>query len=128
MGLTQTVICASESPTWEAVRALLAEHQYPLQLRMIDGELAFPEEQPPAAWREIRVGTPQGMITVRRLGTQVELITWGNATGELLQAWNALTWAFAAAGNGQVQTEQGPRTANDYRHEADLPPPLKEHL
>ena len=27
-------------------------------MRMIDGELAFPDEQPPESWAELRVGTP----------------------------------------------------------------------
>src|SRR3712207_8342677 len=32
---------------------------------------SFPDEVPPEGWRELRVGTPQGMVTLRREGGAV---------------------------------------------------------
>ena len=61
---------------------------------MVDGELRLPEEEVPTVWQELRVGTPQGMVTVRREPDRVRLVTWGNADAAMLQAWNALAWAF----------------------------------
>src|ERR1043166_5760308 len=108
MGLEQTVTFASGSlPSYDAVSALLAEQGFPIQLRMIDGELAFPGEQPPENWRELRLGTPQGMVTLRRDGDRLSFVIWGNADRALTQARNALVWAFAALGDGQVLTESG---------------------
>src|SRR4051794_39109172 len=102
MGMEQTVAFPTAPPPWTAVAELLAGRGYAVQMRMIDGELSFPDEQPPEPWRELRVGTPQGMVTVRRAADRVVCVTWGNADAALRQAWNALAWAFAAAGQGMV--------------------------
>src|SRR6266404_958649 len=105
MGMEQTVTFVPDNlPTFEAVRTLLAARGFPLQLRMIDGELAFPDEKPSEGWRELRVGTPQGMITLRRDADRISFVTWGNADRALTQAWNALVWACAHAGGGQILT------------------------
>src|SRR5258708_4923977 len=66
MGMDQTVTFPGEPPEWPAVRDLLAARGFAVQTRMIDGELAFPDEAPRAGWRELRVGTPAGMVTPRR--------------------------------------------------------------
>ena len=121
MGMDQTILFPGPAPSWSAISALLARHGFPVQLRMIDGELSFPDEQPPEAWRELRLGTPLGMVTVRRGADRVTLVTWGNADAGARQAWNALAWAFAAAGAGQVQSEAGTHSADEFRRSADLP-------
>jgi hypothetical protein len=127
MGMEQAVTFAGGPvPAWDAVRDLLAARGYPVQTRMIDGELAFPDEVPPEAWRELRVGTPGGMVTLRREPGRVVCVTWGNAQGELLQAWNALAWALAEAGGGRVEAASGALDAADYRRTADLPPVLRQ--
>ncbi len=126
MGLDQRVGFAGAVPAWAAVGELLARRRFPVQVRMIDGELALPDETPPDSWRELRVGTPQGMVTVRREKHEVVLVTWGNADAALLQAWNALAWAFAEAGGGRVAAPGGPVGAADFRAAADLPAPIKE--
>jgi hypothetical protein len=127
MGMEQIVSFAGgKMPVWTAVSDLLNRSGFPVQVRMIDGQLAFPDEMPPEAWRELRLGTPQGMITVRRDPQRIILITWGNADAELLQAWNGLTWAFAEAGHGQVQGAAGPQCPADYRRSADLPAALRD--
>jgi hypothetical protein len=113
------------APGWPAVCEVLARQGYAVQLRMIDGELAFPDEQPPEGWRELRVAAPEGMVTVRRAGGGVTLVTWGNADAGLRQAWNALAWAFAEAGVGSVQTPQGPGDAAAFRRAAELPAALR---
>lgn len=125
MGMDQTVTFPGAVPAWSTVGDLLHRSGFPIQMRMIDGQLSFPDELPPEGWRELRVGTSLGMITVRRDAGRVTLVTWGNADDSLRQAWHALTWAFAAAGNGQVQTEAGPRNAADFRRSAEMPADLR---
>jgi hypothetical protein len=125
MGMDQTVTFAGRAPAWPAVARLLAGRGFAAQVRMIDGQLAFPDEEPPEGWRELRVGTPQGMVTARREGEAVVLVTWGNADAALRQAWNALAWAFAEAGGGQVQSPQGPLDAPSFARQADLPAALR---
>jgi hypothetical protein len=122
MGMEQIVAFPkSKAPTWAAVARLLSQYNFPVELRMIDGQLAFPEETLPEAWTEIRLGTAQGMVTVRRDGERLVLVVWGNADANLQQAWNALVWGFAEAGEGRVETADGPRSPADYRRAAALP-------
>jgi hypothetical protein len=95
---------------------------------MIDGQLAFPDEKPPDSWHELRLATSDGMaVTARREQDRLALVVWGNADVKLIQAWNAITWAFAAAGNGQIQTGAGRfQTPAEFIGNADLPPMLNE--
>jgi hypothetical protein len=79
MGMDQTVIFRTTAPTWTAARDLLAARGYPVQMMMIDGQLAFPDEEPPEPWGELRLGTPLGMVTVRRQAARLDFVTWGNA-------------------------------------------------
>lgn len=126
MGMEQVVTFpGSGVPAWPAVQERLAAGGFPVQMRMIDGELAFPDEAPPETWREVRVGTAHGMVTVRRGPDRVTCVTWGNADAGMRQAWNAVAWAFAAAGGGQVETAAGPVAADEYRRTAELPPELR---
>jgi hypothetical protein len=121
MGMDRNVIFPGAPPAWPAVATLLAEKGVSIQMRMIDGELAFPDEQPPETWREIRVGCSGAMVTVRRLPEQVTLVVWGNADGNTRALWNALTWAWAAAGAGTIQTTEGPRDAAAFAAEVEFP-------
>ncbi len=122
MGMEQSVSFASKSiPAYSSVRDFLAQRAFPLQMGMIDGQLAFPDEQPEENWRELRLRTPQGMVTVRRAAERLIFVTWGNADAAMLQAWNAVVWAFAEVGNGLVETPEGPRSARLYGEQADLP-------
>src|SRR5262249_5217916 len=122
MGMQQQVeFGPGQAPAWDAVANLLRRHGFPVQMRMIDNELAFPDEAPPESWRELRLGTPGGMVTVRREGHGVLVVIWGNADEPMQRAGNALAWAFAAASAGKVILEGGPVTADEYRRRHPLP-------
>jgi hypothetical protein len=126
MGIAQSVSFANKPlPSWAVLKRFLDGHGYPLQLRMIDGELALPDEVPPDAWRELRVGTPQGMVTMRREQDRIVFATFGNADAALMQAWNGLVWAVAEVGGGQIDSPNGLVTAADFRRSADLPAVLR---
>jgi hypothetical protein len=125
MGMEQTVTFTQEAlPAWPRVRDFLTGRGFPVEMRMIDGELAFPDEAPPDNWRELRLGTPQGMVTLRREAHDLRFVTWGNADVALRQAWNALAWAYAEVGGGRVLTPGGPLTAQDFQRTAELPTAL----
>jgi hypothetical protein len=126
MGMEQTVVFPGRPvPSWTAARDLLAARGIQVQMRMIDGQLAFPDEEPPETWNELRFNLPGGMVTVRRDGERLVFVTWGNADPPLMQAWNALTWAFAAAGRGEVHTDVGKMSVVDFQARAELPPALQ---
>jgi hypothetical protein len=122
MGQERIVTFPRESvPTWEAISELLTTCGFAVTLRMIDGELAFPDEKPSDHWNELRVGTPQGMITAVRKPGQVRLVTWGNADAAMIEAWNALAWAYAECGQGRVTTEDGSLTPLEFHVKVQLP-------
>ena len=121
MGLEQTVMFPDAVPAWRDVQELLAKRGFPIQVRMIDDQLAFPDEIPEEPWHELRVSSDAGMVTLRRERNRVSLITWGNIDAPLLRTRNALAWAFGQAGNGRIQTDQGELAAVDFLRNADLP-------
>ena len=126
MGMEQTILFDADCvPRWSAVFDLLERQGFAVQVRMIDNELALPDTLPPDSWRELRVGTPQGMVTLRREPDRVRCITWGNADTSLIEAWNALAWAFALAGPGRVALPEGPKSAADFARSAALPVALR---
>jgi hypothetical protein len=125
MGMDQSVTFGNAIPAWNTVQELLAAHGYPVEMRMIDGQLAFPDEEPPQTWSELRFNLPGGMVTVRRDGQRLVFVTWGNADDTLRQAWNALTWAFAAAGGGRIVTEVGEMSLVEFQARAELPPTIQ---
>src|SRR5882672_4369076 len=100
MGMERIVSFSGTPPTWQAVARVLSERGWAVEMRMIDNELAFPDEQPPENWREIRVGASGAMVTVRRREREVALVAWGNADENQRQLWQRLAWAFAHAGAG----------------------------
>jgi hypothetical protein len=126
MGMEQVVTFApGAAVSWRSVRDLLAQNGFPVQLRMVEGELAFPDEVPPDAWTELRVGTAQGMVTLRRQQDRVLVVTWGNADPAMRQAWNALAWAVAEGTGGRIETPDSCVTAAEFRERADLPAGLR---
>src|SRR5262245_33840173 len=107
MGMQRTIVYAGPPPPWPAVREQLYARDYPVEMRMIDGQLAFPDEEPPDEWRELRVSIHQGMTTLRREGNRIVVVTWGNAEGPVRQAWEALTAALAETGEGRIEDSAG---------------------
>src|SRR5437763_2264659 len=105
MGLQRTVTCPGPLPPWPAVRAHLSEAGLPLLMRMIDGQPAFPDEDPPDDWRELRVAAPAGMVTLRRQPGGVTVLVWGNADNSLQSAAATLAQALADLTGGHIQSD-----------------------
>jgi hypothetical protein len=120
MGLELTVTFPETVSTWSHVQELLAKRGFPIQMRMIDGQLAFPDELPAEPWRELRVSSGANMVTIRREQDQVTLVTWGNIDAALVRTRNALAWAFAETGNGRIQGGAGEQTADEFVRAAGL--------
>jgi hypothetical protein len=97
MGLDLTVTFSGSPPAWAAVRDRLVSRGVSVQMRMIDGQLAFPDEEPPEPWHELRVAAGGGMVTLRRGPDRVTCVVFGNADDATRRLWNDLALAFAEA-------------------------------
>jgi hypothetical protein len=123
MGLDRTIrFPGGQPPSWEAIRAQLARVGESAPLRMIDGMPAFPDETPDPAWRELRIGTAAGMVTIRRGTDFLTCVIWGNADAALAAAWNKVIWACAAASQGTIDSPAGPVSPAEFAQSAGLAP------
>jgi hypothetical protein len=87
MGMQKTVSFANASrPTWKNVHEGFQRRGIAVPIRMIDGMPAFPDELPEETWKELRLGFPAGMVTVRREGSTWTCVIWGNSDPELVKA------------------------------------------
>jgi hypothetical protein len=64
----------------------LAAAGLPSALAMVDNVLQGPGAAPPASWRDVRLRTPAGVVTLRRVPTGVAVVVFGNAADALLSA------------------------------------------
>ncbi len=123
MGLDRTVrFPDGETPSWEAVRMQLSRVGESGQLRMIDGLPAFPDEDPPENWKELRLGASGGMVTLRRGSGMFVCVIWGNGDRALTDSWSRVLWACAAAGGGTIETPSGAVSEEQFAKEEGLSP------
>jgi hypothetical protein len=123
MGLDRTIrFPTSETPSWDAIQARLACVGEAAPLRMIDGIPAFPDESPDPGWKELRVGTAAGMVTIRRGPGTLTCVIWGTADPALNAAWEKVIWACAMAGGGRIDTPTGPTSAEEFAQSIGVNP------
>jgi hypothetical protein len=123
MGVDRTVrFPIDETPTWDAIRHQLSRLGVIPSLRLIDGLPAFPNETPASDWKELRIATEAGMVTIRRGPCSLNCVIWGNADAALEAAWSAVTWACASAGNGLIDSSNGAIPPDEFARLAGLTP------
>jgi hypothetical protein len=105
MGVERVVTFAGPPPGWAAIQKEAAAAGLALSVRMIDGLPAFPDEEPADGWREVRVSTPGGMISLRQSPGAIAAVVWGNADEALRREWESLAQAIAAAGGGTLRPD-----------------------
>jgi hypothetical protein len=66
--------------------ARLAARQLASTVMMIDGQLAAPNAPVPEAWRDLRLRTPAGMVTLKRRDRGIAIVVFGNADDKLIAA------------------------------------------
>jgi len=89
----------------------------PPGMRMIDGEIALPDEAPPADWRELRVAAADGsgMVTIRRdAPATLALTVWSNADTALKHLWKTLGWAIAETTGGEIELDNRRTAPRDF--------------
>ena len=122
MGMEHVVqFPAGTVPLLSQLIEVVAEHNFPVQVRMVDGELTLPDEVPSEGWTEIRLGTPAGMVTLVRRGQELAVVTWGNADMSTQRAWNAVAWAAAKAGEGRIVRPGRLLSADEFRASVLMP-------
>ena len=102
MGMECIVTFRAEEPTWDAIRKRVETGGGMVQMRMIDGMPALPDEEPPEDWREIRVSLGGGMLALRREPGRMRVVVWGNADEALKRDQHKLAQACAEVGGGFV--------------------------
>lgn len=107
-------------PAWPEVASRLTERGFAAQMRMIDGELALPDEAPPGAWSELRVAAAGTMVTIRRNGDAFTVVAFDNLADDGLRFFHATAWALAAAGQGRVHWQGQPLDADQFAAAAGL--------
>ena len=95
--MERVVEFTGSAPSWQAIQREATALGLPLSIRMIDGLPAFPDEVPEDGWKEVRVSTPSGMISLRQQTGKLAIIVWGNADENLRQEWEQLAAAVAKA-------------------------------
>ena len=123
MGLEQRIHFADEAtPTWEAIRTQLSRVGETPALRLIDGLPAFPDETPEPGWKELRIATTAGMVSIRRQPGMLACVVWGNADPALAAAWARVVWACAVAGGGTIDSHGQPLTPDQFATSVGLTP------
>jgi hypothetical protein len=83
--MTRTVPVHS-APDLGALLAKLAGAGLPSAVLMIDQQLVTPGAPPPARWREVRLKTPAGTVTLKLDGGAIAVTVFGNADPPLQAA------------------------------------------
>jgi hypothetical protein len=66
---------------------------------MVDNVLQGPGARPPAHWRDVRLRTPAGVVTLRRTASGVSVVVFGNADEKLQAAQRRVAEAVRKAPN-----------------------------
>jgi hypothetical protein len=100
--MERVVTFPGSEPSWLAIRDRIAAAGGIVQMRMIDGLPAFPNEEPEANWRELRITLGGGMLTICRELGRLRVVVWGNADDGLKRDQDLLANACADAGGGTM--------------------------
>jgi hypothetical protein len=93
MGLS-TLVPVRETPSLTALLEALAKQGLPSTILMIDNQLVSPKVPPPSAWRDVRLKTPAGTVSIKREAAGVSVTVFGNADPALLAAQAAIVQAL----------------------------------
>jgi hypothetical protein len=68
----------------------------PTGLAMVDNVLQGPGASPPSVWRDARLRTPAGVVTLRRVPSGVAVVVFGNADEPLRAAQRTIAETLLA--------------------------------
>ncbi len=97
MGMEKLVPFTTVAPSWENIQREASKAGVALTVRMIDNLPAFPDEIPEPGWKELRVASAEGMMSLRQQPGVLAVIVWGNADQALQRDWAIVADACARA-------------------------------
>jgi hypothetical protein len=95
MGL-EVVVPRVASVELSALLHRLGAAGLPSALAMVDNVLQGPGAIPPAVWRDVRLRTPAGVVTLRRVPSGVAVVVFGNADEPLRAAQRTIAETLLA--------------------------------
>ena len=98
MGMTIEVTRAPDSVSIKALLAALSAAGFPTTIMMIDGQLVMPNAEPPPSWRDVRLRTPGGTVTLARRDSSIGVVIFGNADANMQQAQQRVAEAIEKLG------------------------------
>ncbi|MGL4420199.1 MAG: hypothetical protein ACRCZF_06015 [Gemmataceae bacterium] len=105
MGVQREIQAIQVPLEWDRLAETLQALGFPMQVRMVDGLPAFPDEVPEPGWKELRVAIGGGMLTLRYATlTTMQVVGWSNLDQTMQKALDCLTATIAEQTRGTVQT------------------------
>jgi len=95
MGLEIKIVAPADAVAPAIAR--LAGEGFACVVLMVDGGLVSPRAALPATWRELRVKTPAGMVTLAQRDGGIAVLVFGNADAALVAAQERLAAALAGS-------------------------------
>ena len=93
MGLSKLVPRRDTPPLAELLERL-SQLNVPSSIIMIDNQLVSPKLPPPSSWRDVRLKTPAGTVSLKRDAQGISVTVFGNADEALLAAQEAIVRAL----------------------------------
>jgi hypothetical protein len=93
MGLSKSV-ARRDTPSLASLLEALAQKGLPSSILMVDNLLVSPKVPPPTSWRDVRLKTPAGTVSLKRDAEGVSVTVFGNADAAMLAAQDAIVAAL----------------------------------
>jgi hypothetical protein len=82
------------TPSLSQLLEKLAQANLPSSIIMIDNQLVSPKVPPPTTWRDVRLKTPAGTVSLKLEPAGVSVTVFGNADEKLVAAQQAIADAL----------------------------------
>ncbi len=93
MGMSK-LVATRETPSMAKLLEDLARAGLPSTIVMVDNQLVSPRVPPPSAWRDVRLKTPAGTVSLKRDANGVSVTVFDNADEALVRAQEAIAEAL----------------------------------
>ena len=115
MGMSiQVEFGPSTGLSWNKLVGQLGKQGIAIEMRMIDGEIAFPTDEPTEDWKELRVSHSGAMLTIRRQPSGIELVSWNTDDTAIATLRENLALAAACVSEGTVHCDGKTYSADKY--------------